>query len=360
VKRGLLLSFTMIVLASLQVCADEDCSHFMVLDKYSSSSNYTVYEKTKDAICKDSVNDRSTAINTAAAAGIPLPVLDDIFALNLNGSLAANDWSHWKENFCQSNYNEQYINLQNSNLSEIFSNNAEKAVETCLNREPVYAYFDVPPNGDSFTFTFHVQGREKLKSGEVKPSQAVKNCDPDNPFGLPWYYQHLGDLDISGEKKAFACSWDSTKNAQVEIRLANQGDRAYTLPAIIKRVVPPPPPPPPTWHTEDKNGQPYIEYWQHDPNCGGQRGLVSVSATHRCQIQDTQIHVNGDATGYGTWNLFMDAPAGSQVYEVGCTPTGEHEINATGIPEGSTGLCTGLINGGDADIRMFIKWKERW
>lgn len=120
------------------------------------------------------------------------------------------------------------------------------------------------------------------------------------------------------------------------------------------------PPPSQTWHTEDKDGRPYQAHWQFAPNCGGKYGLMRVDDTHRCDIEPTQIHVNGDPTGYDTWNLWMDAPQGALVHEVGCEPTGEHEIQPRGIAQGQTGLCTGLINGGAADIRMYIKWRQLW
>ena len=345
----------LMAISTLQVYA-QDCTKFVVLDTYSSSSNYTVYEKTKDAICKETILDRSSATDAGVSAGIPIPVLDDIFSLNLNGSTASNDWSHWREHFCKSSYYEQYVNLQNSNLSKIFSDNAKSVVESCLNSEPVYAYFEVPPNGKSFTFTFRVQGKDKLRAASVKPAESVGDCDPTNPFALSWYYERIGDVDISGQKKAFSCSWNSAKNVSVELKLDNQGDRAYLLPAITKREIPPPPPPKPTWHTEDPNGQPYVEFWTMDPNCTGKPYLIT--RTHRCQFEHTQIPEPGDNTKYDTWNLYIDAPG--PVYEVGCETTGVDEIKNRGIPQGNTGLCTGEINGGDADIRMHVKWKQLW
>lgn len=359
-KRSLWSLALMALLPVQSLC--QDCSKFVVLDKYSSTSNYTVYEKTKDAICKETISDKGSASNAGFAAGIPIPVLDDIFSLKLNGSTAANDWSHWKEHFCQSNYYEQYVNLQSSNLSQIFSDNARSIVEECFKNqnEAVYGYFEVPPDGSVFTFTFRVVGKEKLKAGFVKPTMVVSNCDPDNPFGLSWYYRNIGDLDISGQKEEFGCSWDSSKSLHVDLKLANQGARSYILPAIIKRPVPPTPPPAQTWHTEDKDGRPYLATWQFPANCNGNYGLLRVDDTHRCDIERTQIHVGGDTTGYDTWSLWIDAPQGALVYDVSCVPMAEHIIQVQGISQGQTGLCTGLINGGVGPIRMSIKWKQLW
>lgn len=346
-------SLSTICLMSLTVLG-QNCADFIVLDHYSSSADYTVYEKMKDTVCKETVSDKSSATSAGVAAGIPIPVLDDVFSLDLKGSNASNDWSHWKENFCHSSYYEQYEHLQNKNLAMLFSDNAASVVKSCLDREPVYAYFDVPKDADSFAFTFHVAGKEKLKKGFLKPADSVKDCDSDNPFGLSWYYRNLGDLDISGERKAFTCSWNSGKHVSVELKLDNQGDRAYILPPIIKHEVPPPPPAKPQWHKEDETGQAYQEFWTMDPNCKGHP--ERITAKHRCQFAQTQIHEPGDNTPYDTWNLYMDAPG--PVYEVGCEPTGQHEIKARWVPQGNTGLCTGEINGGDADIRMYIKWQQ--
>jgi Trypsin-like peptidase domain len=114
--------------------------------------------------------------------------------------------------------------------------------------------------------------------------------------------------------------------------------------------------PPKTWHTEDKNGQAYVEYWTMDPNCTAHPDRLSPK--HRCQFQHTQIHIGESHDAFDTWNLYMDAPG--PVYEVGCQHTGQNEMDDQGIPQGNTGLCTGHINGGDADIRMYVKWKQLW
>jgi hypothetical protein len=215
----------------------------MVLDRYSSTSNYVVYEKVKDVVCSNTIQDSSSARNASMSAGIPIPVVDDLLSLKFGASDSSSDWSHWQQQFCHSYYYEYQSQLQSANLSEIFSDNAAKTIQACLQHEPVYAYFDVSPTGDSFSFTFQVQGKEKLKSGTVLPSNAVKDCDPVNPFQLSWYYQHIGDLDISGLKEAFSCSWNSDLSARVELKLDNQGTRVFALPPIVKRLTPPPPPP---------------------------------------------------------------------------------------------------------------------
>src|SRR5579864_1368273 len=94
----------------------QNCADFVVLDHYSSSTDYTVYEKLKDTVCKETISDKGSATSAGIAAGIPIPVLDDVFSLDLKGSTASNDWSHWKENFCHSSYYEEYEHLQNKNL----------------------------------------------------------------------------------------------------------------------------------------------------------------------------------------------------------------------------------------------------
>ena len=115
-------------------------------------------------------------------------------------------------------------------------------------------------------------------------------------------------------------------------------------PEAKNEVVKQPPPsqtPSQTWHTEDKDGRPYEAHWQFAANCRGQYGLITVDDTHRCDIERTQIHVNGDPTPYDTWNLYMDAPQGALVDAVDCEPTGEHEINPRGIPQATDGSLYG-------------------
>ena len=153
----------------------------------------------------------------------------------------------------------------------------------------------------------------------------------------------------------FTCKCPSGDQVSQPTMVAQISDYTFYCKAVAPQ---PTPPPKATWHTEDQDGRPYVANWQFAPNCRGQYGLIRVDDTHRCDIEPTQIHVNGDKTGYDTWNLWMDAPQGALVYEVGCEPTGEHEIQPRGIVQGQTGLCTGLINGGAAPIRMYIKWKE--
>jgi hypothetical protein len=100
--------------------------------------------------------------------------------------------------------------------------------------------------------------------------------------------------------------------------------------------------------------------WQFPANCNGKYGLLRVDDTHRCNIERTQIHVGNDNTPFDTWNLWIDAPKGALVYDVTCQPLGQNIIQTRGIPQGQTGLCTGLINGGTGPIRMDIKWKQLW
>ena len=350
------ISFLLCVLLFQSGAFGQDCTKFQVLDLYTSSTDYATYEQVKDVVCSSQSSDSGSAKNFATNAGIPIPILDDVFSLKFGASGAANDWSSWRSSFCSSHYSEVYTKLSHRNLSHIFSDNAKEVVKSCLQREPVYGYFEVPADGQGFSFNFSVTGHEKLKGAAIQDPNSVSNCNTSNPFGLDPWHRYVSDLDISGEKKAFGCSWSRDKLVQLRIRLVNQGDRVFQL-EPIKTI---PPTPPPIWHTEDQDGRPYIAHWQYAPNCKGQYGLITIDDAHRCDIERTQIHPNGDPTGYDTWNLYMDAPQGALVYEVGCEPTGEHEIQPRGMPQGQTGLCTGLINGGVAPIRMSIKWKQLW
>jgi hypothetical protein len=289
----------------------QNCADFIVLDRHSSSTDYATYEKVKDVVCSNEIKDSSAARNLGLKAGIPLPILDDVFNLSLQGSASSTDWFHWQSQFCHSYYNETASQLRNRNLSQEFSDNARRVVEACLNTEPVYAYYEITPSGDAFTFTFHVQGREKLKEAAVTPQGAVKNCSPENPFALSWLDRHITDLDISGQRKAFGCTWDSNQTVLVQLRLANQGDRTYALPGVVKRSVIAPPPPVPvivsteSYRTGDMPSGACADFspWYD---------LCSESKPDDWKIVTRNFQLSGDrscTTGYAECGATTDTPA---------------------------------------------------
>jgi hypothetical protein len=110
------------------------------------------------------------------------------------------------------------------------------------------------------------------------------------------------------------------------------------------------------WHDADPSGKAYFDAFNMDPNCTGHP--ERITATHRCQFDHTQISLPGDNTPYDTWHLYIDAPG--PITDIVCEPTGSHEINARGIKEGNTAECTGLINGGDGEIRFNAKHQQQW
>jgi hypothetical protein len=219
----------------------QDCSQFAILDHYSSSTDYKSYERVKDVLCHSQISESSSARSAGIKAGIPIPVLDDVFSLTLSGTSSSSDYSKWSDAFCHSSYYDTSTQLKQSTLSSLFSDNAAATVQKCLDSEPVYGYFDVAKDGGAFAFTFHAQGREKLKKAFFRSSGSTNQCDPDNPFNVSTLDLYLTDLDISGQKKSFGCHWDGSKDVVLTIKLANQGDRTYILPVIVKREDPPPP-----------------------------------------------------------------------------------------------------------------------
>lgn len=220
----------------------QNCKDFMVLDLYSSSDDYSSYERIKDVACKREVRDAGSAQQSGVQAGIPLPVLKDVFDLKFGASTSASDWSHWQSEFCNSHFDEQRTNLTNSKISQTFSENAKEVVKECLNSQaPVYGYFEIPKSGESFKFSFRVLGKEKLREATVAPADAVKDCDPTNPFGMSLLYKYFFDLDISGQKKEFGCTWkDRSKPITLTIKLVTQGDFVPLLDSIPRRAPPQP------------------------------------------------------------------------------------------------------------------------
>jgi hypothetical protein len=172
----------------------QDCSKFAVLDHYSSSADFKTYERIKDVLCHNQTSESSSAKSLAIKAGIPIPVLDDVFSLNLNGNYASNDWAKWSDAFCHSSYYDTASQLKQSTLSTMFSNNAAETVQKCLDSEPVYGYFEIANDGAAFTFTFHSQGKEKLKKAFLRSSASTTQCDQDNPFNLSLMDQYVTDL----------------------------------------------------------------------------------------------------------------------------------------------------------------------
>jgi hypothetical protein len=226
-----------LVLFSFSMVEAQNCKDFVVLDTVSSRSGYSSYERVKDVVCKKEIKDESSAMDVGVKAGIPIPVLEDVFKLDFDGKFDSKNSSHWLSQFCSSHFSEVETKLSEAHLSKIFSDNARKTVQDCLMHEPVYGYFEPTSTADGFSFTFSVQGTEKLKGAIINDRDAVSECDPKNPFGLNWYYKEIGDVDISGQKKAFACGWNSSKLVQLTLRLENQGDRAYQLEPIIPRPI---------------------------------------------------------------------------------------------------------------------------
>src|SRR5438128_1870427 len=114
----LVLSVSMLAVGSAD---GENCKDFVVLDTFSSRTDYSSYERVKDIVRKDESKDEASTRNLGIQAGIPIPVLDDVFALKLNGSASSQDWTKWKAGFLSSHFQEVKKDLHNSNLAHIFS-----------------------------------------------------------------------------------------------------------------------------------------------------------------------------------------------------------------------------------------------
>src|ERR1700731_179617 len=233
----LVLSFLLLNGACLLGQDNNDCSKFVILDTVTSGSNYATYERVKDVTCSDEVKNSGDAKSAAIKAGIPIPVLDDVFSINFAGSGSSSSFENWKKSFCTSHYSEVQKQLSSYNISKVFSDNAAKTVDECFkSKQPVYGYFKI--NGsEGLVFQMRATGKEALKRARIEPPDAVKNCDPQNPFELPGLDKFFTDLDISGQQKGFSCSWVSGKSLRLTVKLKNQGDYIFDLPTFVSRPV---------------------------------------------------------------------------------------------------------------------------
>jgi hypothetical protein len=304
-SKTVLVSLLCLLFAANGVFA-QDCAKFQVIDLYSSSSDYSSYERIKDVVCTSETRDSGSARDFGLKAGIPIQLMDDVLSLNFGATNSGNDWSSWKSNFCHSHYSDVVTQLKQSNLAQVFSDNAREVVKSCL-QQAVYGYFEVPAAGDGFSFTLQVQGTEKLKGAELLDPSAVTNCSAKNPFGLGFLDYWVTDVDISGKKEAFGCSWDQNKLVQVKVRLRNQGDRVFQL-QPIKKIPPAPPQPPPeppkavviedkTYKSPDypsgnyANWSPYYQFCSPDEPDGW-------------TVQKVRFEIGGDrASGWNHFNL---------------------------------------------------------
>ena len=117
-------------------------------------------------------------------------------------------------------------------------------------------------------------------------------------------------------------------------------------------------------HDTDQQGNPYSIEWHMDPACRNFSSSDGPRGTKlRCQLNHAGIHINGDNTPFDQWFYQVDAPG--PVTDIACRPTGSNEptdhpeYNKTSI-SGNSANCTGLINGGDGDVIVSVKWRQLW
>jgi len=215
------------------VAAGQDCKDFIVQDTASIQTNQQVYQKLQDTLCSEQLQDKGSAQSAGVKAGIPIPVLDAVFDLTLQGTYKSDDWSHWKSAFCHSNYNELATSFANKQLYTVFSDNSRKIVEACL-QHGLYGYYDLKAGRTQFSFQakYHPQATEtwNLERAEIKPAAAVTGCSASDPFGLAGKGRDLR------KQVSVTCSWDSTQPVTISLR-TDQGDVAYPLPAMPPRKI---------------------------------------------------------------------------------------------------------------------------
>jgi hypothetical protein len=289
----------------------------------------------------------------ARDAGLKIGFPIDGIPVELGGYSRDNEWSQYQASL-------QTLDISDTKILEEFHqtvNAADQAIvnawQVCIlnNRGISHAVIEMNDDPKKFTLllVYDAVGepyKAKILDFSIAPTTAI--CQP----GIWTYWFWHDDIPTGG--RILNCSRQtSTDSIQITGNTA-KGPLSAKLPGVVAAV----PPPAKTWHTEDKDGKPYAEYWSPamDPNCT--RHPERLSPKRRCDFQHTQIHIGESKDPFDTWNLYMDAPG--PVYEVGCKHTGQNEMDDRGIPEGNTGHCTGHINGGDAEIEMYVKWKQLW
>ncbi|MHB1938989.1 MAG: hypothetical protein ACYCOR_20805 [Acidobacteriaceae bacterium] len=304
----------------------------------------------KDALCSAQSSSASSAQSLGVKFGIPIPVISDLLNITFNGSNG--NYSSWQSGFCQSRYEDHAAELHNLHISKVFSDNARKAVDTCLSADrPVYGLFTIPRDGSSFGFVLKVSGKDRIKHAEISPASAVKGCRVSNPFNMNVAEQYVTGMDITGPQKAFNCGWNSNQSVWVDIALSNQGDHQFLLPAVEKR---PNPPKELAWHDRNQAGVLYEGQYAFDPMC---RQPSSNVKPNRCNFVVTGNYCSGN-TACNSWIIEHETPG--QVYDVTCQPLGNHEWLRTSNHEGNIARCMGEFNGGDQEILMTVKWKQLW
>ncbi|SAL79923.1 hypothetical protein AWB71_06007 [Caballeronia peredens] len=303
-------AIALLAFVSSLAVAQEDCSRFVVLDEYSSSSDYAAYERVKTATCQETVSNVQSARSESVKFGIPIPVADDVFDMSFDGKSSSSDWNYWKQHFCTSNFYESQTKLANRNLSKVFSDNALAAVKACLAADAPYGYFQINKTGDRFFFHFKTGTKETLTKATLSPGVASAECPADNPFNLSAKERWFG-YDFSGTPLEHNCPWNGDAGA-MNLKLKNAGTRSIPLEKLVKVTVPlPPPPPAPAtfsfYYTTNNNMHGPYETAAPSPyekwNCvqsrkfGGWRaGFGEARGSRTCP----DMHLSGDHTKYET------------------------------------------------------------
>jgi hypothetical protein len=152
--------------------------------------------------------------------------------------------------------------------------------------------------------------------------------------------------------------------------LLNTKKPAPPDPVLVKQIDQPATPsrpvetPKPVLREVDQQGSPYSIEWRIDPLCHNFASSEGPKGTKlQCHLNQAGIHIDGDNTAFNLWSFGVEAPG--PISAIKCTPTGSNEptdhpeYNKTSI-NGNSANCTGLINGGDGDVIVDVKWQQSW
>ena len=224
----------LLTLSASKTVAQVDCSQFIVKDEYSTQTDEMAYDRIRDVSCKDTKVTNQSAHSAGLSAGIPIPVLNDVFSLTFDGHTSNEASSTWAELFCKSHYELVREQLHNKALATLLDTKSADMVSACL--QATYAYADISRDGSRITIHVHGAPGERLKDARILTPKSVTGCDPDNPLAWSWGERWSGE-DISGRNADFGCQWDHSKTAQISLKFANADRRVVTIDSLKEQSV---------------------------------------------------------------------------------------------------------------------------